>query len=65
MASSDEVADYNQLKSPPLKKLGEHILDAKNVKNKGLLKSVFFIFVCLGGSILGYCRRQLSLYTVG
>lgn len=65
VASSDEVADYNQLNSPPLKSPGEHIVDAKNVKNKGLLKSRwFFLFVCLDWSILGCCRRHLSLYTV-
>lgn len=46
VASSDEVAYYKQLNSPPLKSPGEHIVDAKNVKNKGLLKSRWF-FVCL------------------
>lgn len=51
VASSDEVADYNKLNSPPLKSPGEHIVDAKNVKNKGLLKSRWVFFVCLFGLV--------------
>lgn len=51
LASSDEVAYYKQLNSPPLKSPGEHIVDAKNVKNKGLLKSRWVFFVCLFGLV--------------